>query len=49
MNKYSVGFNDDGILVVEQVEALDEDNAKLLAQDLHKDLQIIFVRKAKVK
>jgi hypothetical protein len=44
MNNYLVGFNDDGILVEEKVQAEDKDQAKLVAQPLHPDLPIIFVK-----
>lgn len=47
MNKYRVGFNDDGILIVEEVEANDVDLAKSLAQEIHPDLPIIFAKLAK--
>jgi len=44
MNNYLVGFNNDGILVTEQVSAADADKAKAEAQPLHPDLQIIAVK-----
>ena len=44
MNNYLVGFNDDGILVEEKVQAEDKDQAKAVAQPLHPDLLIIFVK-----
>lgn len=44
MNKYRVGFNDDGILVVEEIEANDVELAKSLAQEIHPDLPIIFAK-----
>ena len=44
MNEYVVGFNNDGILVREQVTATDKEQAKAEAQPLHPDLQIIFVK-----
>jgi hypothetical protein len=44
MNNYLVGFNDDGILVEEEVKANDKDEAKSIAQPMHPDLQIIFVK-----
>ncbi len=44
MKEYIVGFNDDGILVTEQVSATDPEQAKAEAQPLHPDLLIIFVK-----
>jgi hypothetical protein len=44
MKYYLVGFNDDGVLVTEQVSATDSDKAKIEAQSLHPDLQIIAVK-----
>jgi hypothetical protein len=44
MNEYLVGFNDDGILITENVAAIDKEQAKTEAQPLHPDLQIIFVK-----
>ncbi len=44
MNTYRVGFNNDGILVTEQVSAVDAQQAKVEAQPLHPDLPIIFVK-----
>jgi hypothetical protein len=44
MNAYRVGFNNDGILVTEQVSAADPEQAKAEAQPLHPDLPIIFVK-----
>ena len=44
MNKCLVGFNDDGILILEAVTAIDKEQAKLEAQPLHPDLPIIFVK-----
>jgi hypothetical protein len=44
MNKYLVGFNNDGILVTETVTASDSEQAKAEAQPLHPDLQIIAVK-----
>jgi hypothetical protein len=44
MKDYLVGFNDDGILVTEQVSAIDPDEAKEKAQPLHADLPIILVK-----
>ena len=44
MNNYLVGFNDDGILIEEKVQAKDKDEAKAVAQPLHPDLPIIFVK-----
>jgi hypothetical protein len=44
MNDYLVGFNDDGILVEEKVKANDKDEAKSIAQPMHPNLQIIFVK-----
>lgn len=44
MNQYLVGFNDDGILVTEEVTATDQEQAKEIAQPLHPDLPIIFVK-----
>jgi hypothetical protein len=44
MNDYLVGFNDDGMLVTEPVTAADKEQAKVEAQPLHPDLQIIFVK-----
>jgi hypothetical protein len=44
MKTYVVGFNDYGILVTEQVEAEDPDQAKEIAQPKHPDLPIIFVK-----
>lgn len=44
MNKYLVGFNDDGTLITETVTAADPEQAKAEAQPLHPDLQIIFVK-----
>jgi hypothetical protein len=44
MKDYLVGFNDDGILVTEQVSATDPDQAKAEAQPLHPGLQIIAVK-----
>jgi hypothetical protein len=44
MNNYLVGFNNDGILITEQVTAADKEQAKVEAQPLHPDLQIIFVK-----
>jgi hypothetical protein len=44
MNNYLVGFNDDGILITEQIAAADKEQAKTEAQPLHPDLQIIFVK-----
>jgi hypothetical protein len=47
MNKYLVGFNDDGILVMETVTATEVEQAKAEAQPLHPDLLIIFVNQLK--
>jgi hypothetical protein len=47
MSKYRVGFNDDGTLVVEEVEANDVELAKSLAQEIHPDLPIIFAKLTK--
>jgi len=44
MHNYSVGFNDDGILIQEKVRADDKDQAKVIAQPLHPDLPIIFIK-----
>jgi hypothetical protein len=44
MHSYLVGFNDDGILVKETVQATDGNNARLVAQPLHPDLQIIAIK-----
>lgn len=44
MKDYAVGFNDDGILITEQVSANDAEEAKTEAQPLHPDLPIIFVK-----
>jgi len=44
MNSYSVGFNDNGILITENVQAINTNEAKLEAQPLHPDLQIIAVK-----
>ena len=44
MSKYRVGFNDDGILITEEVEANDVELAKSLAQEIHPDLPIIFAK-----
>jgi len=44
MKDYLVGFNDDGILITEQVSATDPDKAKTEAQPLHPDLSIILVK-----
>jgi hypothetical protein len=44
MHNYSVGFNNDGILIQEKVQAEDKDQAKVVAQPLHPDLPIIFVK-----
>ena len=44
MNQYLVGFNDDGTLVTEKVTAIDQEQAKEIAQPLHPDLPIIFVK-----
>jgi hypothetical protein len=44
MNSYLVGFNDDGILILEPITAKDKDEARLKAQPLHPDLSIILVK-----
>jgi len=44
MNEYLVGFNNDGVLVTEQVFATNAEQAKAQAQPLHPDLPIIFVK-----
>lgn len=44
MNNYLVGFNDDGILITEQVQAANPDQAKKIAQPKYPDLPIIFVK-----
>lgn len=44
MNEYRLGFNDDGILIEEQVEAENPDQAKIIAQPKYPDLPIIFVK-----
>jgi hypothetical protein len=44
MDKYRVGFNDDGILIVEEVEAGSADLAKSIAQEIHPDIPIIFAK-----
>jgi hypothetical protein len=44
MNNYLVGFNNDGILITENVEAINTEQAKAEAQPLHPDLQIIAVK-----
>jgi hypothetical protein len=44
MNQYIVGFNAYGTLVEEQVEAIDPDQAKIIAQPKHPDLPIILVK-----
>ena len=47
MNRYRVGFNDDGALIVEEVEAIDVDLAKSIAQEMHPDIPIIFAKISK--
>ena len=47
MNKYRVGFNDDGALIVEEVEAIDLDLAKSIAQEIYPDIPIIFAKISK--
>jgi hypothetical protein len=47
MNNYVVGFNNDGILITEQVQASDPDQAKEIAQPKYPDLPIIFVTRLK--
>ena len=47
MNSYSVGFNNDGILILEPITATDKDEAKIKAQPLHPDLNIILVKLTK--
>ena len=44
MNSYLVGFNNDGILILEPITATDKDEARLKAQPLHSDLSIILVK-----
>ncbi len=44
MNSYSVGFNNDGILILEPITATNKDEAKIKAQLLHPDLSIILVK-----
>lgn len=44
MNNYLVGFNDDGTLITEKVQASDAEQAKVEAQPLHLGLPIIFVK-----
>ena len=44
MNNYVVGFNNDGILITEQVQASDPNQAKEIAQPKYPDLPIIFVK-----
>ena len=47
MNNYLVGFNNDGILILEPVTAIDKDEAKVKAQPLYPDLNIILVKLTK--
>jgi hypothetical protein len=47
MDKYNVGFNDDGVLIVEEVEASSVDLAKSIAQEIHPDIPIIFAKISK--
>lgn len=47
MNKYRVGFNNDGVLIVEEVEAGSVDLAKSIAQEIYPDIPIIFAKLSK--
>lgn len=44
MNHYQVGFNNDGLLVIEPITAKDKDEARAKAQPLHPDWNIVSVK-----
>jgi hypothetical protein len=44
MYNYRVGFNNDGILVIELITAIDKDEARAKAQPLHPDWNIVSVK-----
>ncbi len=44
MNTYLIGFNNDGTLITESVTSISTEQAKVEAQPLHPDLQIIATK-----
>jgi hypothetical protein len=44
MNSYQVGFNNDGVLVIEPITANNKDEARAKAQPLHPDWNIVSVK-----
>ena len=47
MYNYEVGFNNDGILVIEPITADSRDEARAKAQPLHPDWAIVAVKRVK--
>lgn len=47
MYNYEVGFNNDGILVIEPITADSRDEARAKAQPLHPDWNIVSVKRVK--